>query len=209
MTFTLNLTAALFAASACASHVLSNDALLLRSEDVLYRPYAAVMTTGRLSRRQADDVSDVTVTDSTNTTGAVTLNADGSLNVTAWDEATNNACQKSLGTLRQSSNPSGTCVCYNLPSLDTETGVFEADLRLYKVSEPRGPFSGIAPEDVMVGLEYNGASVTPITADDMAGAGNGNVSDITRRDGGKPELMQSYLFVGQIDKDKMSENLTM
>lgn len=209
MTFTLNLTAVLFAACATANQILSGDGLLLRSEDVLYRPYSAVLTgaTRDLSRRQTDSLGDVPVTDSTNTTDdSVQLNADGSLNVTAWNNVTDSACIKSLSALPRSSNPSGHCVCYNLPSLDTDTGVFEADLRLYKISEPRGFWAGISPEDIEVGLRYVGASVTQ--ADASTNTTNSTVETKRKRET-NPELMQQYLLVGQIDQDRMSENLTM
>ncbi|KAH6889309.1 hypothetical protein B0T10DRAFT_529322 [Thelonectria olida] len=163
----------------------------MRAEDVLHRPYASSL----LHVRDDDD---------TNSTSG----ANGSLNMTAWESTTNSACTSALSILTQSTNPSGACVCYNLPSLDTDTGVFEADLRLYTVSDPRGDFAGIAPEDVTVSLSYNGASVMPVNPSNVSGAGMiGSVASIVKRS--SPSLLQTYMFIGQIDKDKMKSNMSM
>ncbi|KAF7560646.1 hypothetical protein G7046_g3521 [Stylonectria norvegica] len=193
--------ATLLAASTSASTILTSKALFLRSEDILIRPYASLP---HLSRRQ-DSLDDPT----TNTSTAE-LTHDGTLNVTTWDTTTNAACMAALSNLLQSSNPSGTCICYNLPSLDAETGVFEADLRLFKVSEPRGAFADIAAEDIMVGLSYSGASVHPVKPDEMANMGMvGNVSTVKKRAEGGPELLQAYMFVGKIDGANMTNTMTM
>jgi len=134
------------------------------------------------------------------------LNPDGSLNMTAWDTQANSACIEALRALPQSSNPSGTCVCYNLPALDSSSGTFEAELRLYQLSVPTGEFAGIPPENIQVGLSYKGASVSPITS----GAG---ISRVVARQNTNantdPKLLQSYLFVGQIDKELMGKEIGM
>ncbi|KAF7543223.1 hypothetical protein G7Z17_g10907 [Cylindrodendrum hubeiense] len=201
---TLALAASLFALSAHASS-LSGGAILLRAEDVLSRPYATVLSSSLLHTRTEEN-NTINGTD----ISGVAVNADGSLNVTAWNEATNAACQSALSILTQSTNPSGACVCYNLPSLDTETGVFEADLRLYKVSNPRADFNGIAPEDIAVGLSYVGASVMPVDEQDVSSAGMvGSVASIAKRATGVPELLQTYMFIGQIDTDRMVDNMSM
>ena len=147
----------------------------------------------------------------------VVLNPDGTLNMTAWDEQTSIACTEALSHLDIASNPSGTCICYNLPSLDTTTGVFEADLRLFKISEPTGRFATIPPQNIQVGLSYSGASVSPVRASRIqstervgsrslqleADLGPLHERDITL------QLLQAYLFVGQIDKAKMKTGMTM
>lgn len=203
---TLALAASLLALSAHASTPLSGGAILLRAEDVLSRPYATVLSSSLHTRDDANSTTSATEAD----TSGVVINADGSLNITAWNEATNAACQGALSTLTQSTNPSGACVCYNLPSLDTQTGVFEADLRLFKVSDSRGDFAGISPEDVSVGLSYVGASVMPVNESDVSSAGMvGTVASIAKRATRVPELLQTYMFVGQIDQDRMVGNMSM
>ncbi|KAH7163423.1 hypothetical protein B0J13DRAFT_36747 [Dactylonectria estremocensis] len=203
----LALAASLFALSAHAASPLSGGAVLLRAEDVLSRPYATLMSSTILHSRAEENQT----ASEENTDGdGIGVNDDGSLNITAWNTITNTACQRALSQLVQSTNPSGACVCYNLPSLDTETGVFEADLRLYKVSNSRGDFSSIAPEDVTVGLSYVGASVMPVSEDEVSAAGMvGTLSSVAKRAAGLPELMQTYMFVGQIDQDRMETNMSM
>ncbi|KAF5006051.1 hypothetical protein FDECE_7563 [Fusarium decemcellulare] len=190
----------LLALSASAS--ISPEVILRRAEDVLNRPYAALISTSLAGRDENGTIDELPAPD-------VPLTRDGSLNITAWNTATNEACRSVLGGLHQSTNPSGACVCYNLPSLDMQTGVFEADLRLFQVSEARGGFAAVAPEDVMVGVSYNGASVMPIDPKDMNGTGIvGQVASMKKR-AESPTLLQTYMFVGKIDDDKMKDEMTM
>ncbi|RYO76162.1 hypothetical protein DL766_003865 [Monosporascus sp. MC13-8B] len=122
-----------------------------------------------------------------------------------WDSETSAACEEMLSRLNVASNPSGTAICYNLPSLDTTTGRFMADLRLYQVSTPSGAFAGIAPEDIMVGVQYSGASVSPL---DQEGT---NITDGARakRQDVTPTLLQAYMLVGQINLAQMPDPMTM
>ncbi|KFG78793.1 hypothetical protein MANI_007396 [Metarhizium anisopliae] len=182
---------------------------ILRADDVLERPFSDIVNAAAapvLGRRQGSGASAAA-----GDANAVKVNSDGKFNMTAWGIATNDACIKALTTLHRSSNPSGNCICYNLPTLDTVTGVFEADLRLFRVSEPRDAFANIPPEKIRVGVSYQGASVSPVSADELMGMGQ--VDNETRvvapRDSPGPSLVQSYVFVGQIDKAKMAENMSL
>ncbi|EFY89644.1 hypothetical protein MAC_04297 [Metarhizium acridum CQMa 102] len=183
---------------------------ILRADDVLERPFSDIVNAAAapmLGRRQgsgviaaAGDANDIKV------------NSDGKFNMTAWETATNDACVKALSTLHRSSNPSGNCICYNLPTLDTVTGVFEAELRLYRISEPRDAFANIPPEKIRVGVSYQGASVSPVSANEVMGMGQvDNETRVVapRESPGGPSLVQSYVFVGQIDKAKIAENMSM
>lgn len=200
--------ALLSAAGAYRSHVLPTDTIL-RADDVLSLPYASpAHFPGLLVRRQDTDATSNAGLDST----AVKLNPNGTLNATAWDMATNAACADALRGLPRSSNPSGNCICYNLPSLDTVTGVFEADLRLYRISDPRDAFAGVAPGDINVGVQYHGASVSPVPMSEIMGMGwveNKTRVMEPRAETREPQLLQTYLFVGQIDKEEMKKNMTM
>ncbi|KAK6953757.1 hypothetical protein Daesc_003719 [Daldinia eschscholtzii] len=124
------------------------------------------------------------------------------MNMTQWDKDTTAACKTALSQLVAASNPSGTAVCYNLYSLDTNAGKFMADLRLFQVSTPFGDFEGIPPEDISVGLKYNGASVSPV------GQGKQTTNDSDSEDS-SPTILQAYMFVGQIDKEQMAQPMTM
>ncbi|KAK4234611.1 hypothetical protein C8A03DRAFT_18521 [Achaetomium macrosporum] len=136
------------------------------------------------------------------------LKADGSLDLEAWNTQTDKACQEALKKVSIASNPSGACVCYNLPLMNNATGTFEADLRLYQLSEPRGDFQGIPQDQIEVELSYKGASVSelkeangvPAAAAVRARQDNGNGTEL--------RMLQSYMFLGQVDKDKMSGQMT-
>lgn len=184
----------------------------VRAVDVLERNYEDVANR-YIEKRQTAAVDGVWIPKS-----EVTLNPDGSINMTAWEEETSQKCTDALSHLDQASNPSGTCICYNLPSLDAKSGVFEADLRLYKVSDANGAFSGIPPQNIQVGLSFNGASVSPISANNSGGS----TGTTARRDVGfeapwstlqkravAPQLLQTYLFVGQIDPARMTASMSM
>jgi hypothetical protein len=77
-----------------------------------------------------------------------------------WETQTKQACQNALVSLNgQASNPTGMAVCYNLPFLDNTTGIFQAELRMYNVSNPIDPWEGITSADVSMTLKYLGATV--------------------------------------------------
>jgi len=151
----------------------------------------------------------------TETPAGVVLNPDGTINMTAWEQLANQACTEALLKLPESSNPSGTCICYNLPALSRTTGAFEADLRLYQLTTPSGVFEGVPPQNIQVGLSYRGASVSAVTAQTASRLvatrqeqqqqqptiqSNTTINGLT--------LLQTYLFVGQIDPDRMVPDMT-
>lgn len=140
-------------------------------------------------------------------TGNTPLNPDGSIDMQAWNEAVSTACQEALQSLPQASNPSGTCVCYNLPFLNNRTGTFEADLRLYRRNDPTGDFEGIPQSQIEVQLSYNGASVSELKSQERSGPAGGLAA--RQAGSGDLRLLQSYLFVGQIDKNQMDGEVTM
>lgn len=200
-TLVLGAAALLLSSTTLASQLLDADA-------VLYQPYAAVSSDAFLVRRQDDNG-----TDGTTTTPEVGLNPDGSFNASAWTALTHAACVSTLASLRRSPNPAGSSVCFNLPSLDTNTGVFEADLRLYRVFPPTGAWEGVRAEDIDVSVGFPSAMVDEIREEDLRGMGLvGSVQDLRRRQqppSGEPELMQAYLLVGQIKPDQMKTNMSM
>ncbi|KAK3323277.1 hypothetical protein B0T19DRAFT_200692 [Cercophora scortea] len=132
------------------------------------------------------------------------VNPDGSINMTAWDAQANSACIAALTALPSSSNPSGTCVCYNLPALDSTSGTFEADLRLFQLNQPTAEFLGIPPANIQVSLSYKGASVSPVSSGTAA-----QKIGVSARQNQNIKQLQTYLFVGQIDKAQMTPGLSM
>ncbi|KAI0997964.1 hypothetical protein K3495_g10226 [Podosphaera aphanis] len=129
---------------------------------------------------------------------------------TMWNEMTRKACESSLESFKGVvNNPSGIAVCYNLPFLDNTTGVFEADLRLYAVAKPTGTFSNVPSDKIQVGLSYNGATVSPVNASSLKTRDDLEISsstNVANKEAGSikramtPKLLQSYSFVGQINK---------
>ncbi|KAL1897122.1 hypothetical protein Sste5346_004327 [Sporothrix stenoceras] len=162
----------------------------------------------RVTVKQRDTTNATTGTTTTTTSAGtgVVLNADGTINMTAWDDTATTACNSALVKLPESSNPSGTCICYNLPALDNTTGTFEADLRLFQLSTPSGEFEGIPPENIQVGLSYSGASVSPVS---VASASKLVVGRADTAANGSLRLLQQYLFVGQIKKEMMTADMNM
>jgi hypothetical protein len=135
------------------------------------------------------------------------------VNVTEWDAQTTAACNTALTALNGvANNPSGMAVCYNLPYLDNSTGVFEADLRLYMIAAPTGSFANIASSNVQVGLAYNGATVSAVNASSLKRSDENlatsliswprDVHMVQKR--ATPVLVQSYAFVGQINKNLLT-----
>ncbi|KAK7926894.1 hypothetical protein PG985_003892 [Apiospora marii] len=128
------------------------------------------------------------------------------MNMQQWNTETLKACQDALAPLTTATNPSGTAVCYNLPTLDTKTGAFMADLRLFQISQPNGEFTGIPAERIQVGLQYRGASVSPLQSN-QARSIDDTPDLVGRANGGQP--LQTYMFVGQIDQAAMAQPMTM
>lgn len=190
---------ALVLASLLVAPVLATRTILT-SRDVLSRPYASLLNDTNLARRQDDSSYQQNL-----------LNPDGSLNVTAFSNATKDACRSALASLPRASNPSGMSVCFNLPSLNTQDGIFEADLRLYRVSQSRGAWTQVDTKKIDVNVGFPDALVSSVTEAEVSGFGM--VGELSTRQEGRqgdlPELLQSYMLVGQINESKMSENMSM
>jgi len=225
MLFSTALAGALLAVAASAGEirVTGTEKYQVRAADVLKRRYDDLVARHRAAERRAapapvmNAVSGLAGMKAMNAT-TVAATTPPPLNLTAWNQQTSAACSAALSRLDVASNPSGTCICYNLPSLDTVTGVFEADLRLFKISEPTGDFAGIPPQNIEVGLSYAGASVSPVSATRMSTRDVlGALVQVEEEEARTPltsvlanlELLQAYLFVGQIDKSKMVADMTM
>ncbi|KAM0664579.1 hypothetical protein ACQRIT_001718 [Beauveria bassiana] len=215
----------LAARTASASLALAADSILVRAQDVLSTPYLSLTPKPVLGRRQQPQVSDANSNnnntsnnDATTRNDGIQLQPDGSLNLTAWNKDTDAACVDALRAITRATNPSGNCICYNLPSLDARTGVFGAELRLYKVSDPRDGWAGIAPADIKVSVSYSGASASPVSPDAVTGKGmqGGAKSVVQRSFGGlesredhNPQLLHAYMLVGQIDNKEMLDQMSM
>ncbi|KAK7958070.1 hypothetical protein PG996_010488 [Apiospora saccharicola] len=142
-----------------------------------------------------------------NPSNSTSTNPTTGMNMQQWNTETLKACQDALAQLSTATNPSGTAVCYNLPTLDTKTGAFMADLRLFQISQPNGDFTGIPAERIQVGLQYRGASVSPLQSNNQARSIEETPDLVGRANGVQP--LQTYMFVGQIDQAAMAQPMTM
>ena len=128
------------------------------------------------------------------------------MNLSAWNDEVTAACTSALSGLPSSSNPSGTCICYNIIKLDNTTGVFGADLKLYQLSEPRDAFAGIPPENIQVSLSYKDATATPVSNQTVA-----QTFMVKRQEIIDPNvhnnltLLQSYYLMGQINQQALAK----
>jgi len=78
----------------------------------------------------------------------------------SWNQDTEAACTAALGLMNGApDNPSGLAACYNIPELDTNTGAFQADVRLYSLGPPTGDFANMAGSPATVSMQYDGAVV--------------------------------------------------
>lgn len=81
-------------------------------------------------------------------------------NATSWEMQAQMSCMTAVMSLKgKSSNPAGLAVCYNVPYLDEQKGVFEAELRMFNICSPSAEFVGVAPSDMLVTLAYTGATI--------------------------------------------------
>lgn len=131
-------------------------------------------------------------------------------NLTQWNMDTQAACITNLQSLNGvASNPSGLAICYNLPMFDNKTGVFEADLRIYKISEPTGSFANIPSNSIQVGLSYIGATVSAVDKSALRRRDEPTslISWPKRQVGTGPSLANEYSFVGQVNADLIKANM--
>jgi hypothetical protein len=118
-----------------------------------------------------------------------------------WEADTQAACNGAITALNgQASNPTGLAVCYNLPFLNNQTGVFIAELRLYKVTDPIAPWTGVNVRDINMALSYPGAAVQNVQGSlnkrDLLEARQ-NANDVT------PEQLKVLMYVGRINSNAM------
>ena len=123
------------------------------------------------------------------------------------------ACDKALTTLNGvASNPSGIAVCYNVLMLNTSTGIFQADVRLYKIAAPTGDWATLddSPGKINTALQYMGAnvhtpSITPNSKRGMNRRANADVEEIAKRAVTAPQSVKNLTFIGQAHSDVLPQ----
>ena len=116
------------------------------------------------------------------------------------------ACLKALTALNGSaSNPSGMAVCYNVMQMDNTTGVFMADVRLYRIAAPTGDWATLDMKKVSTGLTYLGANVSnPLpstTKRDELQLSDDAIDEIAKREAAPPQSVQNSTFIGKAHPD--------
>jgi hypothetical protein len=129
---------------------------------------------------------------STNLTGSDPSNIEPA----KMDATISAACAAALGPIKTVSNDAGILGCYNLPFLNTNTGVFEADLRLYQRSKPSGAFDGVKLTDISVQLSYPNAAFSTVPQNTKSARRGLDLQ--SRQDRGRVNELQRFLFVGQV-----------
>jgi hypothetical protein len=187
------------------SIVTSVLASYITADDVLNKPYSSLLAVPLDSRQEGSpNINDSTGDDVPDDL----LKPDGSLNMTSFSALTSTTCQSTLSNLRRTTSPSGMSICFNLPSLNTTSGVFEVDLRLYRVTEPRDAWAGVQPGDVDVKVGFANARVRNVTEEEVMGIGM--VGDLrTRQLDDRVRELQRYMLVGQIQRDKLKSNMSL
>lgn len=123
------------------------------------------------------------------------------------------ACDKALTALNGvASNPSGIAVCYNVLMLNTSTGIFQADVRLYKIAAPTGDWATMdeSPGKINTGLQYMGAnvhtpSITPNNKRDVGPLVAEDVEEVVKRAAAPPQSIKNLTFIGQAHSDVLPQ----
>ena len=128
-----------------------------------------------------------------------------------WSSLVDVACANALALFEgHASNPSSVSACYNVRTLESVMGTFEAELRLYRIAAPREDWMRLNGQSIEVGVEFDQAKVT------VSGGRNGKRGIVTvemplvegdeardmwrRRAGGiMPKMFGSWTLAGIID----------
>lgn len=99
------------------------------------------------------------------------------------------------------SNPSGMAVCYNLPFLDRQTGVFEAELRIFNITAPSDEWVGVTSNDVTVSFSYLGATVQSVKRPQAIPSVKKRQSD------GAPVFIKALHYVGRLNDNVIGSSV--
>ncbi|EDN07328.1 predicted protein [Histoplasma mississippiense (nom. inval.)] len=115
-----------------------------------------------------------------------------------FNAAADKACLKALDDLVTVVNPSGMAACFNIPYFDNKTGAFEADIRVYKLTEAVGEFAGIPLSEYALKMNIPQATISNPR----------RLVDKTRNDQGEVKLLEEFRNFGQISRQLQVNKLT-
>lgn len=133
-----------------------------------------------------------------------------------WRNQTAAACMQSLTALNgKASNPSGLAACYNIQSFESSTGIFNADLQLYRVAAATGDWVALMTHAVNVGLSYADPAVAPgnpnhkreqeLALGTPAEARKVERPRARRAAAAAPTMVQEMAFLGKINGNRVKD----
>lgn len=150
--------------------------------------------------------------------------SNGTVDIQQWNTQTKSACDSAMVDLAmQPDNPSGLAVCYNIPFFNNRTGVFEAELRMYNMTPPFDPWTGVSAADISMTLSYQSATVQAANSSDAPPSKRDldstlawppimlreiditEGSSLVRRQSGPggPQEIKVLMYVGQVNQDTL------
>ncbi len=137
-----------------------------------------------------------------------------------WENKTELTCRDALSKSKADSiDPSGMAACYNVRYFNNSTGVFQSELRFYRLSPPTGNWAALDSKGLSVGLSYKGASLGLggnmnnrkqdeglVFGAPMRKAPRQTMSLRRKSDTFSPEKLQGLTFVGKIHDEQMGKS---
>lgn len=130
-----------------------------------------------------------------------------------WIKTTEAACLKAFNDKGDTSpNPSGMAACYNIKSFDNSTGVFQADLRLYRTAPATGDWATMKSEGVNVNVSCKGALMATGTMQKKKRDHTftpwpqiHRLRIFRRSSPSPPKMLQQMDFYGEVHEDLMGQ----
>lgn len=98
------------------------------------------------------------------------------LDLEKWTTETVQMCAAALNSTTTATNPAGVAACWNLPVVLRDSGVFVADLRIFRVAKPTGDWVNVNLSSYDVLIEYDGSAAIQarnLTVGEVAAAKTG------------------------------------
>lgn len=212
-------TAALSTVTSCAQTRLTTTATAIATASAPTYITASPETSGRIDPAILNHelYRANAVNQATSTSAAAGPTTTTNVDPATWNDQTKSACAKALGGLNgRASNAAGIAACYNIPAVDQSSGVFQADLRLYRISAAAQGWTTVQDQTILVQLYYPAANVTGHTT--RVGKRDGYTSSAKSVHGRRrfnlagradstagPQVLQAFTLTAQIKKEKMGD----
>ncbi|CCX34177.1 hypothetical protein FPQ18DRAFT_305551 [Pyronema domesticum] len=154
-----------------------------------------------LIKRSSDLVSDLS---SLFKRGGIRNEADTkNLDLESWSRDTVKLCADKLNKTVIPNNPSGVAGCWNLPLLVDSTGIFAADLRIFRIADPTGDWKDVEVSSYNISVQYDGsAAIQPRNMTVME-----RRASLEGMKGSNLTKLVDTQFIGNLDKSLISGQL--